>query len=401
MFVLLDCNNFFVSCERLFRPDLVGRPTIVAGGGGGVVVARSEEAKELGIPMAAPYFQVEDIVKKHNVAVFSANFELYKDISARVMRTLEEEVGHVYQYSIDEAFMVLKDAKELPRIKALIEKHIGIPVSLGAGKTMTIAKYASEYEKRGSGLCVLEGEKWQKLTPDIPLAAIWGIGGKTARAMREHELVMVQDLLDADPARIETLFGIHGTRVQKELGEHPVYHPKDRLGMQKSIMSTRSLTKTTIDLSVLESALAHHVEQVAKELREMDAVCSVLNVSLGTSRFGDWALRGGRKEVVLIAPTSDTRLMLKEALHILRELYEPDVLYKKVGVSVSRIVPIEYTQHTLFAEEETDNTLMSTLDSINERFGVDTLTIGRVAKQKEQKNRSPRYTTRWAEVKRV
>lgn len=408
MIGLVDCNNFFVSCERLFRPDLKNKPAVVLGSNDGIVVARSEEAKKLGIPMGVPYFKVKDILKEGEVAIFSGNFDLYRDISRRVMATLRNELDEVYQYSVDEAFFRLPDdstqvmQERLSDLKKLIERDLGIPVSLGAGRTMTIAKYASEKEKRRSGVSVLVGEDWLLETPKVELADIWGVGGQTAKKMREHGLYTVEDFLKQPRSQIEKLFGVHGLRLHLELSEEPAHDPGERSGLQKSIMSTRSFPRSVTNLAVLEEAITYHVDKAAEELREIGGQSSFIKVILGTSRYGDFALQSGKDEISLAAPTDDTRVLLHSALELVHSLYDPSVPYKKAGVILGDITPNYIKQFDLFTDVYTSDkskVLMSTMDTLNEKWGSETLMIGRVGHTKsyptDNLNRSPRYTTSW------
>ncbi len=412
LYGLMDCNNFFVSCERLFRPDLKNYPTVVLGSNDGVVVSRSEEAKKLGVPMGVPFFKVKDIFEKHKVALFSSNFELNRDISNRVIETLREDFDQVEQYSIDEAFFELEGAsveaitERLSRFKARVEREIGIPVSLGAAKTMTIAKFASEREKRKSGVCVLLENSWTELHSEIPLGEIWGIGGKTAGKMRDTGLLSVSDFLALNDTVVKAKFGVHGLRLHSELREKPAHSPGERRQLQKSIMSTRSFSKTTTSLSHLEAAISLHTERVAKELREINGKTALLTVILGTSRHDDWFLQGGKSEVHLPIPSSDTRTLLKEAIRLTRATYRKDIPYKKAGVVVSNITEADSVPVTLWSynEVEDDNKLMSTVDLVNEKFGKNAITFGRIetaGKLDKDKYRSPRYTTSWNELKKI
>lgn len=411
---LIDCNNFFVSCERLFRPDLHKRPVVVLSGNDGVVVARSEEVKKLGVPMGAPVFKVKDIFEAHNVTVFSGNHELYRDISKRVMNTLKQELHTVRQYSVDEAFFKLnarspRSARsELSRLKLLVERNIGVPVSLGAGLSMTIAKHASEREKRASGVCVLQGETWRKVAKEVPLSEVWGIGLETAKKMRHHKLVTVQDLLTADIARIEKIFGVHGLRLRAELSESGAYDLEKRKGLKKSLMSSRSFTKPVSSLSLLEEAFSHHVNKVAEELREDGGFAKTIRVVLGTSRHGDWFLRGASEGISLIKATNDTRVILKTVISMVRKLYDKDVPYKKAGVILSDISDGQISQLDLFGleekEDESEN-LMRIMDSINSKYKETLVAVGQRANIEDRltrkRHRSPRYTTRWNELATV
>lgn len=407
---LLDCNNFFVSCERLFRPDLAGRPVVVLSSNDGCVVARSQEVKDLGVPMGIPHFKVRDELEKHQVAVFSSNFTLYRDVSARVMSVLSDLASGVEQYSVDEAFFKLEinDPKlienQLSRIKQTIEESVGIPVSLGAGRTKTIAKYASTKAKRERGYCLLAGQGWQNEQNHLSLSNIWGVGGATARNLRQQGVTTVSDFLSTDHSRIEQLLGAHGLRLFYELSEQPTARADRTKLSQKSIMSTRSFAQKTTDLSVLEDAVAYHLAYAARELRELGGQAWSLRVILQTNRHGDWALRGGSLEVTLPTPSSDTRVLLKAAYQLIKDLYEPGIPYKKAGVVLSRFTTTKHLQPELFPSElaAKDDKLMTVVDFLNQKLGKDKVTIGRLADSKVwQASRqycSPEYTTNWQDL---
>jgi DNA polymerase V len=407
---LLDCNNFFVSCERVFRPDLKNVPTVVLSSNDGCVVARSKEIKEMGVPMGVPYFKVKDELKKANAAVFSSNFPLYRDISSRVMEILKEEAGFVEQYSVDEAFFALdmQEANvsgELLRIKRAIETRVGIPVSVGAAKTKTIAKYASEVGKKTTGTSVMCDSLWQEATKTLLVSEIWGIGRQTSQKMKDLGIVTVSDLLAVDIARVDRLFGIGGLRLHDELSERSVHTLGGERSDQKSIMSTRSFKNTTTDRSVIEDALAYHVSHAAAELRAMKMKTTKMSVIAGTSRHGDWLLRGGSRDVILSSPTSDTRVLLKEALKLLGSLYEEGVPYKKAGIVLGSFVSEDLEQGDLFISKDDDSKssyVMHTIDVLNKRFGNETITIGRKTSGTVWKSSrefvSPCYTTNWDEI---
>ncbi len=411
---LLDCNNFFVSCERLFRPDLRGKPVVVLSGNDGCVVARSNEVKELGIPMGIPVFQVRKELEAAGTIMFSSNFSLYRDISSRVMRVLKEEIGKVEQYSVDEAFFALEVRGEtsnlglgerLRALKQAVEKQTGVPVSIGLAKTKTIAKYAAEKEKRGTGICIMTGEVWESEKAKLELSRIWGIGVKTSQKMREHGLHTVADLQAADPARVDKLFGIEGTRKRDELHEQSRYRLGDKSGDQKSIMSTRSFRSTTTDPAVVEDALAYHVAHAAVELRDKGLRAGYMSVVVGTSRHSEWVLRGGSQEVVFDSATNDTRVLNKMAKELFRTFYEPGVPYKKAGVILGLFTNADVEQLDLFgvsAQVKDDSRVMDVLDSLNGKFGKDTLTVGRLGGSQiwssAQDLLSPHYTTKWDNI---
>jgi len=407
---VLDCNNFFVSCERLFRPDLKDKPTLVLSSNDGCVVARSQEVKDLGIPMGIPHFKVKDLIKKHNIAIFSSNFTLYRDISSRVMLVLCEEVGNVEQYSIDESFFMIDGdeaglAPRLQEIRGVIETKVGIPVSLGLAKTKTIAKYASNKEKRGSRACVLLGETWQKLTPTIPVQEIWGIGRETTAKLNKLGLMTVYDLLETDSARIDKLFGINGLRLKSELSEISVHRMFESVGMKKSIMSSRSFSKEINDIKELKTAVSYHIENACEDLREQKAVAKELRVMLLPGRCSDWSLRGGVLLRELPYSTSDTRVILAEAYKLVDQLFESGVPYKKAGVILSAIQSKELRQDSLFVANNTadNDLLMEVVDRINNRYGKNNLMFGRVNKYNDWKVStaylSPNYTTKWGDLR--
>lgn len=403
---LLDCNNFFVSCERLFRPDLEKKPVVVLSSNDGCVVARSKEVKELGIPMGVPYFKVRDELEASRTTIFSSNFTLYRDISARVMRVLQNEVGYTEQYSVDEAFFTLTapTMDSLKHIKAAVEQQVGVPVTVGVAKTKTIAKCATEIGKKGEGVSLLEGSAWKEVAQTFPLADVWGIGRRTGEHMRAYNLLTVADLQQADPAFIRSEFGIAGARLQTELAEQPTDR-SERDKLQQSIMSTRSFQKSTTNLRVLEDAVAYHVAHAAEELRELGACAHTIRVLIRPSRHNEWVLRGGTREAVLVIPTDDTRVILREALALVRSLYEAGVPYKKAGVILSGIVPRAAVPGSLFESSDQHHELFSAIDGLNHRYGAGTLTIGRTKTegvwQASKSHVSPRYTTSWQELQTV
>lgn len=412
-FGLLDCNSFFVSCERLFRPDLAKKPTLVLSSNDGCVVARSKEVKELGISMGVPFFKVKDIVAKNDVAVFSSNFPLYRDISNRVMMALKEEVGVIEQYSVDEAFFAVNAQEDtvldvLLRVKNAVEMSVGIPVSVGAANTKTIAKYASEIGKKLSGTAFLHDTSWYELTNELPMHEIWGIGRKTTEKMRLLGILTVSDFLATDRARVERLFGIGGLRMRDELSERSVYPLGTLHEVQKSIMSTRSFKKETTDPHIVEDAIAYHVAHAAEELREVGMKAGYISILARTNRHGDWFMRGGTNETILQYPTSDTRVLIREALKLFRELHEPGVPYKKAGVILGMFSDAGQIQQDLFAlqsEEEHGEKVMQTIDALNKKFGSETITVGRSNKapvwKASKAHISPCYTTNWSEIREI
>jgi DNA polymerase V len=412
---LLDCNNFFVSCERLFRPDLQKKPVVVLSGNDGCVVARSNEVKDLGVPMGVPYFQVREVLTKAGATAFSSNFTLYRDISRRVMQTLADVVDTTEVYSIDEAFFTLSVPDEaiarekLTSIKARIEQRVGVPVSLGAAASKTIAKYASEKEKRGSGVCVLIGAAWEHEQATVLLSDVWGIGRRLAERFRDHQLSTVADVRAADRMRIAKLFGVAGCRLYDELGEQPVLRVGAGTSIApKSTMSSRSFKTATTSQSVVSDAISYHVHQAAADIRSQGLQCRYLQVLARPSRHSDWVLRPGSAECILTIPTNDTRTLVQEALRLFDSFYDPTVPYKKAGVLLGWLNEEVMEQGDLFGATTAATTrrpVMEVFDQLNRKFGNDAVTIGRLpgagAWAPARDWLSPRYTTNWAEVPKV
>ena len=404
---LLDCNNFFVSCERLFRPDLAKRPVVVLSSNDGCVVARSQEVKDMGIPMGVPHFKVKKEFEEAGVVVFSSNFTLYRDISARVMRVLREEVVDFAQYSVDEAFFRVSEADlseaQIRCIKEVVERKVGVPVSIGVAKTKTLAKFANHKAKKGPGVFILSDDIWQKEAKAVPIGSLWGVGGGMSRKFVDKGISTPDDLMQADSAQIARVFGVVGTRLQSERVGKPTEPLRSKVELQHSIMSTRSFGETTDELSALEKALAHHVEHATKELREMGAVARSFKVLMRPSRFSDFAMQGIYEDIHLNEPTDDTRVFLTEAMRCLRRQHRAGIPYKKAGVVIYDITDKSATTSSLF-ETVLDTGVMSVVDTINKKFGPDGVTFFGQNKQKAlTKNawNSGHKTTRWSDIPRV
>ncbi len=411
MIGLMDCNNFFVSCERLFRPDLRTKPVAVLSSNDGCIVARSQEIKDLGIPMGVPYFQVKDVCEKAGAVLFSSNFTLYRDISARVMRTLEKEVGVCDIYSVDEAFFHVDDdatEEDVLSIRARIMKDVGLPVSIGVATTKTLAKQASSIAKKGNGVCVLTQQMWLERTPLTSCGTVWGLGRQTVTKLRGMNITTVAEFMNLDRSIVRKVFGVQGDRIYLELQGKPVYElGQNSKDIQQSIMSSRSFEKTTHTLSELESAIGYHVSFASEKLRQKKLVASKLYVQILPSRHGDFALRRGSSEVILSIPTADTKALLTEALAQVHMLFDPEVPYKKAGIALGGLLPEGYVTSSLWGERNTqvlESSLDNVTDIINQRFGSGTIRSGVVltsGARGSAKLRSKEYTTSWKDIPTV
>ncbi|OGG89081.1 hypothetical protein A2592_02275 [Candidatus Kaiserbacteria bacterium RIFOXYD1_FULL_42_15] len=406
---VIDCNNFFVSCERLFRPDLVGKPVIVLSSNDGCVVARSKEIKDMGIPMGVPAFQLKDMIKNVDVEVFSSHLSLYRDISRRVFSVVKDILPIVEQYSIDEAFFSIESdslsslQERCVLMSSQVERAVGIPVSIGVSLTKTQAKYANRLAKKAGKPVILDESWWQENVGTVQLRDIWGVGGQLLSSYREASINTTLDLYQCPKPRLDKLFGIAGLRLQAELSGQMMYPVSVVKTPQKSVTSTRSFKDTTNDMSVLKDAVAHHIRETTLELREQHLTTSKLQVLLQTSRYGDYALRGGVIEVDLLVPTDDTAVLMIEAMRLVERFFEPKVPYKKAGVVLGQLLPTEQVQQSLFPQIISDNNkLNTTIDEINNRFGRGRIQLGKhslvSAWQSKHDNLSPCYTTRWTDV---
>lgn len=407
---VVDCNNFFVSCERLFRPDLHNVPVAVLSSNDGCIVARSQEVKDIGIPMGVPYFKVKDILKDNGVRLFSSHFALYRDISSRIFSVLREEIDTVEQYSIDEAFFSLPENSDpevvAKKIKDRIETKVGMPVSVGVASSKTQAKFAVELAKKGTGTRVLTQAAWNEYIRDIKLSTIWGIGRQSVVKYKEAGYETVQDLVQADKSRIATLFGVVGTRTMAELQGENVYEVGKSHDIQKSIMSSRSFSEKTFDINVLADAAAYHARHIGSQLRKKKLATSSLRISIQPSRHGDFLLQGYNEDVTFDIPTNDSLVLLKAVNELVQKGFKTQVPYKKVGVSVGGLLPENHIQSSLFEEDVKDSNkeLMHVIDSLNSA-GSELVTLGNRRHGDKWKARkdmvSPAYTTKWTDVAQV
>jgi DNA polymerase V len=402
---LVDCNNFFVSCERLFRPDLAQRPVVVLSSNDGCVVARSQEIKDKGIPMGAPYFQVKDTLSDIKAEVFSSHFSLYRDISRRVFNVLRRRLGEIEQYSIDECFFMVDSdtAPELAlEIRDLVFKEVGISVSVGIGRSKTIAKYAIHRAKKTTGVAIVSPEDWQAVVPTLSLAEIWGVGRSRSQQFREAGLLTVADLLAWREGQVGRHFGVEGVRLQAELcGEHESTIQTVR-SPQKSFMSTASFSAMTENKTVIFEALSYHLHEVVRDLVAASSVATHVRILAYPSRFGDYAWQGLSVEVILPLPTNDIFTLSRIVYELLEAHFKPNVPYKKAGIVVTAEAATGMTQSLFSEDTKTPTTeLAGILHSLNARFGRSTVRVGGSIRQGEttvlprREACSPDYTTQW------
>ncbi len=412
MIGLMDCNNFFVSCERLFRPDLTRLPVLVLSSNDGCVISRSQEVKDMGISMGIPYFQIKDMCFRESITVFSSNFALYKDMSSRVMAALKDEFPILEKYSIDEAFFVVDDTyavQDLEKVRARIIQKTGIPVSIGVAKTKTLAKVAAKIAKGKEGVFYLDESVRGPVLEMLPCGSVWGIGRKLSSSLAQMQVDTVGQFLNLDSTFVAQKFGLVGARLYAELQGDSIYSvgvPSDH--EQESFMSTRSFGSVTHDKSVLKSAVSYHCMQVGEKLRARKQVGSRLTVIARGGRYGAFSHREGSISVDFTIPTNDVFEITKEALKLVDILYDSEIPYKKAGVIVGGILPLENVSCSLFSSENSEDNkkkLNSTIDVLNGRFGKSSVQIASALHTqvwKEKKNLlSKEYTTNWNDIPKV
>ena len=420
MFALADCNNFYASCERLFAPRLEGQPVVVLSNNDGCVIARSNEAKALGIAMGAPYFKIEELIRRQGVAVFSSNYTLYGDLSRRVMQVLAGFAPRCEVYSIDECFL---DFTGLPddltvyglQLVRTVRQWTGIPVSLGIAPTKTLAKLANRLAKKGHGGTgpVLD---WARLpAPDAALAAIpvediWGIASRSGAKLRQLGIADALALRNAEPKRLRAVFGVVMERIVLELRGVSCLPLELAPPPRQQIMVSRSFGVRLTAEDDLRAAVASFMARAAEKLRARQLYAQALNVFIHTSPF-DTSRTGyaNALTIPLAAPSQDSQLLIRLALLGLAKLYRPGYAYQKAGVLLLDLVPAGMQQATLFAppvaETARSAALMTVIDRINQSFGRQTVRFGSEALSTQWKMRarlkSPAYTTRWDELPRV
>jgi DNA polymerase V len=407
---LIDCNNFFVSCERLFRPDLNGKPVVVLSSNDGCVVARSQEIKDRGIPMSVPYFQVKDILSDMGATIFSSNFTLYRDISRRVFSILQREVDYMEQYSIDECFFTLNAGEEYEiakHLREVVAKEVGIPVSVGVGLSRTQAKFAASQAKKNEGVYLLEDDaSWQNFE-STKLSEIWGVGRSRSVALADKQLIYVKDYLCVDSRNLFSWFGIEGPRLLEELCGTQKFMGKPPLLPAQSHTSSRSFSAACLDRAALKAALISHLEEVLEKLHKEKLRAITLRVMFYPGRYSDYVLHGVSVQFSLAVPTLDRFLLTSLVNKALNTHFKLGIPYKKAGVAVAT-VPEEACQPSLFGVSQGNTEALSVVvQDLNNRLGKKVLRIGVVRDVKQaswlprQGLMSPRYTTDWRSLRTV
>ena len=418
MFALADCNNFFVSCERVFRPDLQHRPVIVLSSNDGCAIARSNEAKALGIKMGDHFFKIKGLVKKHGVEVFSGNMALYGDMSQRVRWVLEDFAPAIEVYSIDEAFLDLRGVQGIDfdeyakTISQRCWKLVSIPVSVGIAPTKTLAKIASklckQYPKLKGGCYMHRQQDIEKVLRKFPVEEVWGIGRRSASKLKAMGVNSAYDFTQLQEQAVKNIFGITGVRTWLELKGEPCIEFEDGFEAKQSICVSRSFSSEIHDVDELCEQIANFASTVAEKLRSQNSAACELCIFAYTNRFKENEPQMyGNQLVQFTTPTNDQRTIVTRSVAALRELYCSGYGYKKAGVIATRITPVQNVMRSLFEDTvrvEKELKITSAVDAVNRAFGRGTVKFavqgsGKIKSSSEKQ--SPHYTTEWSNIPEV
>lgn len=421
MKAIVDCNSFYCSCERLFQPRLEGKPVVVLSNNDGCIISRTDEAKALGIGMAGPYFKEKERIEAHDVAVFSSNYNLYGNLSWRVMETLRQLAGpaNVEVYSVDEAFVDLEtfEASDLHalalEIRHTVEKWTGIRVSVGIAPTKTLAKLANHLAKRDKErsqcIWVLDSpESRVRALKATRLQNVWGIGGRSAEKLEALGLTTAWDLCQLSEEWMRRhLGGVVGMRLHRELNGIPSLFLNEELTTKKMIATTRMFGSPVTELDSIREAVATYTSRAAEKLRRQHSAASMISVFVvPREEKGQPYRRGGSLQAQrhLPVPTVLTQELIKPAMGLVETLFEKGRSYKKAGVILSGLVPDSSIQSSLFEapEKNLGRFLMEMMDNINFSMRGDVVKFAASGLRRNWKMRqdhhSPRYTTRWDEL---
>lgn len=413
VFGLVDCNNFFVSCERVFQPALNQAPVLVLSNNDGCVISRSNEAKKLGIKMAQPYYQVKQLCNREGVTVFSCNFQLYGDISKRIMTHLQDYSPEVEIYSIDEAFLGFKGTQDYTQLGRTIRSNIlqqqHVPISIGFAPTKTLAKLAAEIAKsstRANGVLDLTNPRHQQIALQrTPVEGIWGIGYRLAKRLHRKNIMTAWQLVNADEVWLKKTFSVMLLRTVAELRGIPCIDMELARPAKQSIMTSRSFATATNDMDELKEMVAGYAARAGEKLREEGMEASTLMTFVKTNKHRhDEPQHMGMVYVELPEATSNTGNLISAAHQALKEAWQPGYAYQKAGVMVVNLSPIKAHQGNLFGSVTVNDhlPLHAAINRLNHRYGdgsVRYLAEGlRPRFRLKKANRSPLYTTQWDEL---
>ena len=414
MFGLIDCNNFYASCERVFNPLLNGKPIVVLSNNDGCVIARSTEAKALGIPMGEPAYKLKELIETNQVHVFSSNYVLYGDMSNRVMNSIASFVPEMEIYSIDEVFLLLEGFENIDlkkfgeKIVRTVVRNTGIPVSLGIAPTKTLAKVANKFAKKYKnykGVCIIDtDDKREKALKLTKIGDVWGIGRQYSKKLQYYSINTAWDFTQRTKSWVRQTMGVVGERTWLELNGTPCIE-MDRPTTKKSICTSRSFGEKLTELAPISEAVANFAASCAEKLRKQQSLASVIMVFIHTNPFATNQPQYSNQMVLqLPVPTNDTTELIDYALRGLKSIFKEGYRYKKAGVIIAEIVQERPLQGDLFdiRNREKFNKVMHVMDNLNESYGRQKVKIAaqgfdRKWKLKNEKL-SPCYTTKLDDV---
>ena len=411
MIALVDCNNFYASCERIFKPHLDKKPIAVLSNNDGCVIARSNESKSLGLKMGEPIFKKRYLVDKHNIHLFSSNFALYGDISKRVFDIVGNNVPSYEIYSIDEAFLDFSGIKDpysyALHIREKVKRWTGIPISIGISYTKTLSKVAGYIAKKSrNGISYLKDKnEINEILRSLPLDEIWGIGIRYAIKMKKYGIHTAADLLECDETWIRKMMNVVGLRMVRELKCIPHFNLNTNRNMKKSICTSRSFAIEIKEYSRMSEYISMFSSRCSEKLRSEKACARSISVFMYTNRFKPKVKQySGYFSMNFHTATSDTITITKLAIKCLKKIFRSGYLYKKAGIILSDIIPKNQVQLNLFETTDRNKTdkLMKTIDRVNGNMGRDILKLSssginnkwKIGKEKL----SPCYTTRWEDI---
>ena len=413
MFALVDCNNFYASCERLFRPELENKPIVVLSNNDGCVIARSNEAKALGIPMGAPEFKYRKQMKEQGVYVFSSNFPLYGDLSARVMSVLEKLSPDLEIYSIDEAFADMRGFGNYElyqhglEVRQKVLQWTGIPVSIGVASTKTLSKIANRVAKKTpktKGVFVFENQdQINSILKKVEIGDVWGVGRKWADSLKHSGIYSAYDLAKADSGWVRRKYNVILQRTARELNGESCISVED-LPEKKQLLVSRSFRERVTHYYHMRSLVAGYISRACEKLRKQGSVAQSISVFVRTSPFSEGAGYSNSTTISLNQYSADTSTFIKMGTFALDRIYREGYEYQKAGIMIYDIIPDHLQQLCLF-QAETYNQVarkrMKLLDHINNKYGSQTLRVASESAKRwymHQDHLSPRYTTCWDEL---
>ena len=421
MYAIVDCNNFYASCQRIFRPELEGKPIVVLSNNDGCIIARSDEAKSLGVPMGAPEFKWKDFFKKQGIHVFSSNYALYGDMSSRVMSVLERFHSQIEVYSIDEAFLDFSAIPKATRYDYAFELHqtvkqwVGIPVSVGVAPTKTLAKVANHIAKKDpkvNFVLVLDNTPEKRSTTDdylrkVAIGNVWGVGRRWAEQLNYNGIRTAFDLANADHRWIRNRYSVVLQRTAMELAGISCIEMEDAPD-RKQILVSRSFRPKVTDYHQLRQFVAGYVSRAAEKLRSQNSLTKNMTVFIRTKSDTRGNSVGthysNTRTINLSHYTADTATLIRATNWAVRQMYRQDTVYYRAGIMLNDLTPDKNQQLSLFSKANYDELArkrMRLLDGVNRKFGSETLIFASEGKhrwQMYQQHLSPAYTTRWDDL---